>query len=267
MSHIFSLTPLHKAVIDDNLKEIQFLKGKYQECCDDLGFTPRELAQLLNRPQCLELLYPQKPISFLVQLKDSSTLNTMNVAEFENRFNIEYAPFLTFESYALLREVIDQCPYILRNSWIAADNFTYTKQFRKQLDETVLAKVSIRWVSDDVGYGLFAEQNMVKGDFIGEYTGELRMLSRWRSDQNGYCLHYHTKWWSLNYYVIDAMLLGNLMRFINHSDFPNIQPLCAVDRGLQRQIFIARNPILKGTQLTINYGADYWTKRQKITMP
>jgi len=264
MPHLFSLTPLHKAIIDDDLKAIQALKGKYQECCDDLGFTPIELAQLLNRQQCLELLCPRMPISFLVKLKGAATFNRMDIVEFEDCFNIEYAPYLIFKSYAFLREVIKECPYILRSSWIAGDNYAYFRQFRKQMELGVVADVSVRWVDEDFGYGLFAEQEMAKGDFIGEYTGELRLLSRLRSDQNGYCLHYHTKWWSLKYFVIDALLSGNLMRFINHSDSPNVQPLCAIDRGLQHQIFITREPIAKGTQLTLNYGADYWIRRQKL---
>lgn len=263
MSYLFGLTPLHKAVIDDDLKAVESLKSKYQECCDDLGFIPLELAQLLNRPQCLELLSPQRPMDFLVQLKDASALIKMNLAEFENHFNLEYAPYLTFHSYELLCEVIAQCPYILRIPWIAGDNYGYIRQFRKDLDSGAAANVSVRWMDEDIGYGLFAEQDIAKGDFIGEYTGEVRLLSRLHPDQNGYCLHYHTKWWSLKYYMIDALLLGNLMRFINHSDSPNVQPLCGVDRGLQHQIFVARGPIVKGAQLTINYGNDYWIERQK----
>lgn len=265
MSHLFSLTAMHKAVIDNDLKAIQSLKGKYIDCADDLGFTPLELARLLNRSQCLELLCPPKPMNFLVQLKGASTLSQMDIAEFENQFNIEYTSYLSFQSYEQLREVIEQCPYILRCSWIATDNHAYARQFRQQFDSGIIADVSVRWVDEDFGYGLFAERDMAKGDFIGEYTGELRKLSRGCNEQNGYCLHYHTKWWSLKYYMIDALLLGNLMRFINHSDIPNVQPLCAVSSGLQHQIFVARNFIAKGTQLTLNYGPDYWIKRQKIS--
>lgn len=263
MSHLFGLTPLHKAVIENDLRAIQSLKGKYQECCDDLGYTPLELAQLLNRTQCEELICPRLLPTFLVQVKGSSNLSSMDIADFENHFNIEYTSFLSFESYSFFREVISNNPFILRSPKIATDNYAYFRQFRTQLQCGNLADVSVRWIDKDFGYGLFAEKDLAKGDFLGEYTGELRLLSRWRAEQNGYCLHYHTKWWSLKYFVIDAMLSGNLMRFINHSDSPNVQPLCGVDRGLQHQIFIAKETIAKDTQLTLNYGADYWTKRQK----
>lgn len=264
MSSLYGLTPLHKAVINDDLMGVKSLLGKYEECCDDLGFTPLELAQLLNRAQCEEILSPQIPMNFLVELKGSSGLIQMKMSEFEDQFKLEYTRHLVFQSYEHLCEVVRQCPYLLRSPRIAEDNHAYTRQFRNEMDSGLVADVSVRWIDEEFGYGLFAERDLDQGEFIGEYTGEVRQLS-WRGqDQNGYCLHYHTKWWSIKYYAIDALLLGNLMRFINHSDEPNVQPLCAVDRGLLHYIFVARNSIKKGDQLFLNYGVDYWTKRRKM---
>jgi SET domain-containing protein len=63
---------------------------------------------------------------------------------------------------------------------------------------------------------------------------------------------------------VDALQEGNVTRFINHSNVPNLEPRCFVERGLLHQVFMARQKISKGTQLTFDYGNDYWIRRQKI---
>jgi SET domain-containing protein len=40
----------------------------------------------------------------------------------------------------------------------------------------------LKWISTDVGYGVFAQKNIAEDDFIGVYAGELRLI-RNRSNQ------------------------------------------------------------------------------------
>ena len=124
-----------------------------------------------------------------------------------------------------------------------------------------VANVSIRWIDDDVGYGVFAEEDFEAGTYIGEYTGQVRTLNRWRPDSNAYCLQYPTRLFSWKYFIIDAFKEGNETRFINHNDVPNLQLSCAVDRGLSHLIFFTNRKVKKGEELTFDYGPDFWRHR------
>ena len=72
-----------------------------------------------------------------------------------------------------------------------------------------------------------------------------------------------TKFWSLQYFVMDAQNAGNELRFANHSDTPNIRPFCLIDRGLVHIGFFALRQIEVGEELTFDYGRAYWKYRKK----
>lgn len=260
-----ALSPLHIAVIKGDEKVVASLRADIaqstsKEAC---GFTPLELAQLLGKDRCQQLLHGLSPACIKVQVKGEIEPASLSIADFERIFNVIYRPFLVFESYEQLKEVIHSCPYLLRSHWLANENYDCGRKYAHQLGTGMLADVSIKWISDEIGYGVFAETDIPGGAFIGEYTGVVRRLYRKRPDHNPYCFRYPTRLWCLKYFVVDAFKESNSLRFINHSDKPNLQPLCAVDRGLLHQIFISNCFIPKGTQLTFDYGADYWIRRQK----
>jgi SET domain-containing protein len=62
--------------------------------------------------------------------------------------------------------------------------------------------------------------------------------------------------------VIDATK-GNLTRFINHSIHPNLKPIHVFYEGFYHLIFLALRRIEKGTQLSYDYGKNYWYIREK----
>jgi SET domain-containing protein len=61
--------------------------------------------------------------------------------------------------------------------------------------------------------------------------------------------------------VIDAEEKGNFTRFINHSDEPNLTSRWIVVDGIYHVILFANQLIPKGTQLTYDYGPNYWSQR------
>ena len=63
-------------------------------------------------------------------------------------------------------------------------------------------------------------------------------------------------------FVIDAEKGGNLTRFINHSDQPNLEPIGVFWKGSLHIILRSLKKIQKGEQLTYDYGADYWSRRK-----
>jgi SET domain-containing protein len=124
---------------------------------------------------------------------------------------------------------------------------------RKQYADVTVIK------TDKKGFGLRANKDMVPGDFIFEYIGEVidertfrrRMLTY---DEEG-IKHFYFMSLTKGEFV-DATKKGNLGRFCNHSCNPN----CFVDKWvvgnkLRMGIFVERN-VKAGEELVFNYNVD-----------
>lgn len=258
------ITSLHRAVIEgrtDLVKELKDSEWRYS--IERNGFNPLELAQLLGQQQCQQILQKMPPICINVQLKDQEFPTSFELAKFENTFKVIYRSFLTFPSYYLLEDVIHDCPYLLRFEWLISSRDEWEASYQKQLLAGTMADTFIKWINPTIGYGLFAAVDLPEKSFIGEYTGIIRRVNKNHPSLNDYCFHYPTRFWSSKYFVIDAFHEGNMTRFINHSNHPNLQPLWLVNRNVLHLVFIANRFISKGTELTFDYGSDYWLHREK----
>jgi hypothetical protein len=84
------------------------------------------------------------------------------------------------------------------------------------------SSISIRYIGVlgdsgvDVGYGIFAEEEIKMGTLIGEYVGVVFQAST--SSSSCYALNYPCK---VGGYVIDSNETGNIIRMVNHSDNHN----------------------------------------------
>lgn len=258
-------TPLHQAVIDDDQDTFAALDLKqWNHVKDEHGFTPLDLARFLGRRHFQKFLGGSFPTSFRVQKRGEDHVETLGLTEFESFFDFTYCPYLTFGSYKELIKVQNHCPWLLRSPSLADFNYTYARRYKREMDEGYTAPVYVKWINEKMGYGLFASQDIEEGSYIGEYAGEVRRISRFHPDLNGYCFHYPTKFWSMVYYVIDSQKIGNLLRFANHSEHPHMVPQCAVENRLLHTIFITGRFVTKDTQLTFDYGQDYWVRRDRI---
>ena len=211
---------------------------------------PKNVKVVINMP---EGFYIQKA-------KDSSPL-WISLTTCETFFKFKFCSSLIFPDTTVFEKVKKNCPYILRYRWLTPENYDFSIVNTKEK-----TPFSIRWINSDMGYGLFTEEDIKKNTSIGEYVGVVRQLYRYKGQQNPYCFHYPTKFWSFNYFVIDAERQGNLTRFLNHSDNPNLKPICVVDNKILRLFFITNTDIKKGSQLFFDYGKDFWTHRKKVTI-
>jgi len=109
----------------------------------------------------------------------------------------------------------------------------------------------------DKGWGLFADENIVEGEFVIEYVGELindkEQLKRSKKGPMNYLFQIKPK------LFIDASRYGNAARFVNHSCEPNCfcsnwtvgdEPVVGV---------FAERDIKKGEELTFLYN---WSDQQ-----
>ncbi len=146
---------------------------------------------------------------------------------------------------------------------VTAEAESLGKRFIGEIESAYIPVVSVRWVNDQVEFGLFAEEGLEKGSCVGEYTGIIRKNDRrYLEPLNNYCYTYPVLDEIGREYVIDATK-GNLTRFINHSYTPNLQPIHVFYEGFFHLIFLAMRQIKKGEQLSYNYGKSYWYLRDK----
>lgn len=257
--------PLHRAVLEGHLDYLRSLSMEEESLLEQrntLGFTALELAQLLDKRDCIEILKPGSATKTIkVQHEGESKPEEYSLKQVEKVFGVRYLFHLKFESYDELKAVIRNCPILLR-TWVGKENRELGEKYRKQIVDGFVEDMTIKWINEEKAYGIIANRDLPAGAYVGEYTGLVRPLSRAQPDHNAYSFHYPTRLWSLNYYIIDALWQGNELRFLNHSEMPNLQPICLVERGLLHMSFLTNEPIVTGSELTFDYGADFWRHKR-----
>jgi len=151
-----------------------------------------------------------------------------------------------------------------------------TAQYGKQISAAYHVPHTINFISQEVGYGVFATEDIEEGQMIGEYTGVIcttrQMTKRdgkqaadyaWDYpknpkivDEHGHCIKKSKE------LSVDAFHEGNFTRFVNHSYYPNVMVLDVPYNNQWHVIYVAFKPIKKGEQLFVNYGKEYWSSRK-----
>ena len=132
--------------------------------------------------------------------------------------------------------------------------------FKKEILTPKEPDIVIRWIDPTMGWGVFANRDFKKMEYIAEYTGIVRRRSWFRpTRKNSYCFEY------IGPYNIDALEQGGVSRYINHSFQPNLNSAFAtIENQNQKEghiILYTKEPIKKNTQLCYDYGPDYWKHR------
>lgn len=182
------------------------------------------------------------------------------IPEIEKRFAIRFSHSLEFPNPKDLEKVQKRS----RKAWVKEELSIKQKwlstYYQKAILEPFWPDVSIGFVNDTVGWGLFADRDYPAHAYFGEYTGVVRKR-RGVDRENDYCFEYTIGSWMRNPYLIDAEGAGNHARFMNHSSTPNLEPMAVCVSNVIRIVFFALKEIPKGAELTYNYGDDYWKRR------
>ena len=136
-----------------------------------------------------------------------------------------------------------------------------------------LPRRTLKGPSEVHGWGLFAGENLKKGDFIGEYKGET--VSQAESDRRG--LVYHNIELEYLFLInrhqqIDGSNVGNKMRLMNNSQLKehiNVTPMKLLCNGIPRVMLCAARDIQAGEEMFYKYGYEdevtmkFWEKGEK----
>ncbi|MBS0624077.1 MAG: SET domain-containing protein-lysine N-methyltransferase [Verrucomicrobia bacterium] len=185
------------------------------------------------------------------------------LAELEQFFNFRYISRLEFDHYEVEQWLRKKCQQAHKKHSIDLLPCWLGQLHSKQLEQCFLEDVALRWVCPEIGYGIFTNKPIKKWDFIGEYVGLVRRRNILMRNVNDYCFMYPRAWLSWKPFTIDSQAQGNLTRFINHSDQPNLESLSVYWDGVFHVIFRAIEDIAVGTELRYDYGSLYWQKRKK----
>lgn len=258
-------SPLHLAVIHNDIEALKglTLNSDLKSLKNSMGFTPLELAEYLGNESCAKILSSETTHKIGIIKPGEFKAVNLTPDYFNTYFQVKYRSHLNFRNYKFFKETLNNCPWTLHTSFLGEENRAMAKKFYDELSSGLIQNATIRWIDSEMGYGLFARKDLPEGTFIGEFTGIVRQLYRSNPDQNEYCFHYPTKFWSWNYTIIDALHEGNETRFINHSDTPNLNPICLCEKKLLHIVFVTNSFVKAGTQLTYNYGKDFWKHREK----
>lgn len=200
-------------------------------------------------------------IKVLFQKEDH--LRESSVDEIEKKLGIKYTKNLIFVSDAIIEKVLRQSKKAVAKKQLSMREKWLGTYFAKEISGGHEPKVSLRWINSSLGYGVFAEEEITTGAYIGEYTGLVRRRRRHSDRRNDYCFEYTIGDWIFNPFIIDAKDQGNFTRFINHSEKnPNLESLSVYVDQVMHIIFVALKPIPIGTQLCYHYGDTFWKKRR-----
>lgn len=189
-----------------------------------------------------------------------------SIQELEKRLQFKYLSQNAFESKRDRDEIHRRGLKKLQDLQVSQEAQDLGKKWIDSILSSYISNVSVRFIHETVGFGLFSEEDLSVGTFVGEYTGLVRKNDRrYTEPLNNYCYEYPVPDNLGRSYVIDATQ-GNLTRFINHSFHPNLKPFHVFYDGFYHLIFLTIFPIQKGAQLFYNYGNSYWYIREPPTL-
>ena len=150
-------------------------------------------------------------------------------------------------------------------SFFRMPNYVVTHDGRALLESLASApQLALRHYDQTIGWGVVALEAIPIGRAVVEYLGAVTFQHpRLFVGDTTYVMEYplpgllNFKW------LIDARRYGNISRFINHEREPNTVIEVVCDGRCPRLLFVAKQRIEQGEQITLNYGDDYWQQRRE----
>jgi hypothetical protein len=185
---------------------------------------------------------------------------------FSSIMRVAYLPHLMFLRERDREKICKKMQKFRKKEWFDPRQVWLGAYFRTEIQTSQLPPVQIRWINEILGWGVFAQKDLQPLTYIGEYSGVVR--KRARADfKNAYCFQYCIANGEDCGYNVDSLDRGGIVRFINHSNKPNLTSALANSQSLTHIILFTSRTVRKGEQLCYDYGPDYWKKRNPPIVP
>lgn len=195
--------------------------------------------------------------------KNREAFSIRSSTDFERIFSVQHAAGLQFKDGQTQSLILKRTQMAVFKKWITARQKWLGHYYAQGIEGKIPLDLTIKWINDILGYGLWTNCDIAPKTFIGEYAGLLRkrrLRKRWH---NLYCFDYTIGEKRSSSYVIDAQDQGNHTRFINHSFKPNLAFVSVYYQTAIRVIVYAKRWICAGEQLCYDYGEEFWEKRSE----
>lgn len=171
-----------------------------------------------------------------------------------------FSPLPSFSS--LLTKPVSLPPYFLVSE--RASSFLCASLTSGEMKSTC-ERLSVRWKSPEMGYGLFAREALYKGEIVGAYSGKVQWLSYFskKRDVTYTAELFRTFPWSRPL-VVDAKKVGSFLRFINHNEEPNLGVEYVRVCSLPFLLVSPLRSIEPDEELFLSYGKDFWKGRKQL---
>ncbi len=250
-------TLAHLCVLYNHLDYLPQFKAE-KKLKNRYGHTPEDLAKLLGRKGYE--ISSNNPCTMKVYRTKQKSFDTFSKQQIQEHFKFKYTDYLIYKNPRLLKWTTRKCHKVLQEISIKWKNHWTVSMYERDYLSKRIPEVYVKWVDPLIGYGLFAGSDIAQYSYIGEYTGIIKRRQTRKDLENDYIFGYITGPYETPF-VIDARNQGNFTRFINHSDDPNLFSTWMISEGICHVILFAARFIPKDTQLTYDYGPNYWNKR------
>jgi hypothetical protein len=200
---------------------------------------------------------PFIPKNTIVVQSPDGVLRTVSFDELGEKFSFEYIERLIFFHEKDLR---DSLFLVDSEAECSKENMKYFQEddrLKYKLENGQChPHISIVYVNEHVGYGLFATDAIASGTFIGEYVGVVKRVSS--CENKGPASAYSANYGTDGSTEICAYEYGNVIRFVNHSDSPNCTFRKVTIDDMQHVLVMTEEDVSAGEQLSVSYGLSYW---------
>jgi len=198
----------------------------------------------------------------MIRVQKDGVEPLLTLPQFEVVVGAAFIPHLEFEDEAILEDIRKKTDKYHKKGKLSIEQLWLGSYYKNEIQTKILPEVTIRWIDNSIGWGVFAAKAFKEREYIAEYCGKVRKRCR-RDEKNAYGFEYAIAPQAPTRYTIDAETQGGIGRLINHSDRPNVLSALATFESVSHVILIANAPIRAGEQLCYDYGPDYWARRTK----
>jgi len=248
---------LHLAILSNRFDLVQSLLEmcphlKWKRCA--LEWTPLNFVKFLQRQDMLSFFEAPRSPSFYEQ----PNIGVVDSDRLEKLSSLTFLHQPVFESDEIFHEIVKQTKKTKAENGISTEKIWMGVYFDKELQKGIHPKVSIQFIDEKVGFGVFAQQKIAPCSFVGEYAGVIKERKKKELKGKEHAVRFAGWDMGRSKYIVDAEKMGNFTRFINHSESPNLSLQSVYWKGILRMIFVATQNISEGAQLTFDYGTFFW---------